>query len=252
MVEHFQGLLNASILETSQYQLTSKIIGDLVKLHGMGVIHGPAGSGKTFAVLSELENLSATTALSCYVTEAHEEPTMRNTLAAIAIALTGQVPSKREDRFDLTARLIRLLAGPERLIVVDEAQRLNGKCIEVLRFLHDAKRTHFSLLLVGGDDCWEVLSRQPMLKSRVVRRLPFQALSPEAIAKLIKNYHPIYYDASPETLLEIDDQYGEGNLRNWAGFTITAAQICAEAGRERIDPEVIANTYTLLGGGKSD
>jgi DNA transposition AAA+ family ATPase len=252
MVMHFQGLLNASILETSQYQLTSRIIGDLAKLHGMGVIHGPTGSGKTFAVLSELENLSATTGLSCYVTEAAEEPTMRHTLATIAIALTGHEPSKREDRFDLTARLVKLLAGPDRLIVVDEAQRLNGKCIEVLRFLHDAKRTHFSLLLVGGDGCWEVLSREPMLKSRIVRRLPFQPLSPKAIAKLMKDYHPIYYDASPEILLEIDDQYCEGNLRNWASFTITAAQICAETGRERIDPKVIANVNTLIGGGKID
>jgi DNA transposition AAA+ family ATPase len=252
MPEHFLGLSDVAILDTSQYQLTSKIISDLVKLRGMGAIHGPAGTGKTFAVTCELENQAATTSLVTCMTTAHEQPTMRNTLESIAIALTGHKPPKSQDRFDLTARLIELLAGPERLIVVDEAQRLNGKCIEVLRHLHDAKRTRFSLLLVGGDGCWEVLSREPMLKSRIVRRLPFHPLSPEAISTLIGGYHPIYCDVAPEVLLEIDQHYGEGNLRNWAAFTLTAAQLCAATSRERIDDAIIANAYTLLGGGKND
>ena len=50
--------------------------------------------------------------------------------------------------------------------MIDEAQRLNGDCIELLRHLHDHPHTRFALLYVGGDGCWEVLSREPMLASR--------------------------------------------------------------------------------------
>ncbi|MEU8252246.1 ATP-binding protein [Nonomuraea sp. NPDC048916] len=252
MSKHFLGFTEVATLETSQFQLTKRIIADLVKLRGMGVLHGPTGSGKSFAVKSELQDRAATSSPACYITEAHEQPTMRNTLDIIAAALTGHEPPENENRFKLTARLVKILTGPERLIVIDEAQRLNGKCIEVLRHLHDSDLTCFALLLVGGDGCWEVLSRSPMLKSRIVRRLPFQNLSAEAIIKLISGYHPIYEGIEPEILLEINKRYGEGNLRNWATFTLTAAQLCAETNRERIDAAVIANAYTLLGGGKSD
>ena len=252
MPQHFLGLSDASILDTSQYQLTAHIIADLVKLCGMGVIHGPAGTGKTFAVLCELEKLTAETSLATSMMAAHEDPTMRNTLELLATALTGHAPPEEQNRFQLTTNLIQILAGQDRLIVVDEAQRLNGKCIEVLRYLHDDKRTRFALLLVGGDGCWEVLSRKQMLKSRVVRRLPFRPLSPEIIPTLIGDYHPIYTGIDPKILLEINSHQCEGNLRHWAAFTLTAAQLCDEAGRDRIDAEVIANTYALLGGGKSD
>jgi DNA transposition AAA+ family ATPase len=56
---------------------------------------------------------------------------------------------------------------------VDEAQRLTSECIEFLRYLHDHPHTRFALILVGGDGCWEVLSREPMLRSRIFRRLNF-------------------------------------------------------------------------------
>ncbi|MFE9368064.1 AAA family ATPase [Streptomyces sp. NPDC006978] len=78
-------------------------------------------------------------------------------------------PTSR-NRFDLTTKLVGLLATPMHLVVVDEAQRLNGDCIELLRHLHDHPKTRFALLYVGGDGCWEVLSKEPMLRSRVFRR----------------------------------------------------------------------------------
>jgi DNA transposition AAA+ family ATPase len=54
---------------------------------------------------------------------------------------------------------------------VDEAQRLTSECIEFLRYLHDHPRTRFALMLMGGDDAWTVLSREPMLRSRIFRRV---------------------------------------------------------------------------------
>lgn len=79
-------------------------------------------------------------------------------------ALTGQRPTG--NRFWLGDRLIDLLAETPRLIVIDEAQWLTRESIEYLRHLHDDPATQFGLLLAGGDGCWQVLEREPMLHCR--------------------------------------------------------------------------------------
>jgi len=47
--EHYLGLQGARTMATTALQLTRRAIGDLVDLQAMGVVYGPAGSGKTFA-----------------------------------------------------------------------------------------------------------------------------------------------------------------------------------------------------------
>jgi DNA transposition AAA+ family ATPase len=136
-----------------------------------------------------------------------------------------------------------------RAVVVDEAQRLNKDCIEFLRYLHDDRRTRFALLLVGGDDAWSVLSREPMLRSRVYRRVALNPLSGPQVCDLMGSFHPIYDGADRELLLLIDDHAGHGNLRHWAAFTHAAAGLCERAGRDRVDEEIVRNTFAVLGAG---
>lgn len=62
------------------------------------------------------------------------------------------------------------------------------------------------------------------------------------------SFHPIYDRAERELLL-IDDHAGHGNLRHWAAFTHAAAGLCDRAGRDRIDEEIVRNTFAVLGGG---
>jgi predicted AAA+ superfamily ATPase len=132
---------------------------------------------------------------------------------------------------------------------VDEAQRLNRECIEFLRHLHDHPRTRFALVLVGGADAWAVLSREPMLRSRIYRRVSVTPLSSSEVCALMGSFHPIYAGADAELRLLIDDHYTHGNVRDWAAFTLTAARLCAETGRERVDERVVRNTFALHGGG---
>jgi hypothetical protein len=165
--------------------------------------------------------------------------------------LTGAAAPRSRNRFYLTNALVDELSGPQRLVVIDEAQRLNGDCIELLRHLHDHPSTRFALLYVGGDGCWEVLSREPMLASRVFRRLPFKKLARDKLPALMRTYHPIYAAVDEALLLEVDEGYGHGIFRNWAAFTETAAMLCAEACRDHLDADVVANAYALLGGGLS-
>jgi hypothetical protein len=103
--------------------------------------------------------------------------------------------------------------------VVDEAQRLTSECIEFLRYLHDHPHTRFALILVGGDGCWEVLSREPMLRARTFRRANFAPLSSEQVCALMGTFHPIYAGVDREVLLLVDDTSRTATCGTGASFT---------------------------------
>jgi DNA transposition AAA+ family ATPase len=251
MATHFLGLQGAAVLDTAQFQLAARVIDDLINHAATGVIHGPAGAGKTFCVETNLERLRTAgehRVVTCSLSFP-SKPTMLRVAAELVTALTGAPLASSRNRFALINHLVGLLGGPQRFIVIDEAQRLNGECIELLRHLHDHPSTRFALLYVGGDGCWEVLSREPMLRSRVFRRLPFKQLERARIPDLMRAFHPIYETVTDDLLWQIDDGYAHGTLRDWAAFTHTAQGLCADAGREHLDESILANAYTLLGGG---
>lgn len=251
MPYHFLDFPGLRTLKTRQYQLTQRIVADVAKNLATGCVHGSTGTGKTFAVEAALDALVQLPIVYCPLS-AVRNVTPYQLARTLFRAVTGAEPPKTQSRFPLLEALEDYLAAPERLIVLDEAQRLNGDCLEMVRQLHDSRRTRFAVLYVGGDGCWERLSREPMLKSRIFRRLPFMPLSPEAVPRLIRRYHSIYARADDDLLTYINDTYADGILRNWAGFTKTAADLCTETGREHLDEVVVGNVFTLMGGGVAD
>jgi hypothetical protein len=250
---HFLNLDGARTLPTDSLLMVEQAVTDLLATRAMGTVHGSAGLGKTFAV--EQAFARARTRCDgglevCWVSFP-SRPTMRLVAATLLEELTGE-PAGRGDRFTLTSMLLDELAGgraAQRALVIDEAQQLNRECIEFLRYLHDHRLTRFALLLVGGDGTWRVLSREPMLRSRIYRRVSFSPLDSAQVAALIPTFHPIYEGVAGELLLFIDDHIAHGNLRDWAAFTRTAAGLCATHGRDRVDEEIARNAFVLHGGG---
>jgi hypothetical protein len=245
MPRHFLNLEGAATVVTEPLQLTHRVVADLMATTAMGVIHGEAGLGKTFAVDDALHACPAV-AEACW-TSFPARPTMRQvTLDLLGLLTRTHVAGTR---FQATHELIDVLADRPRLLVIDEAQRLNRECIELLRHLHDHPATRFGLLLVGGDGCWEVLSREPMLRSRIYRRIRFQPLTPAQVLAVLPGYHPLYADTDPEVLSLVDEHFAHGNWRNWAAFTHTAVGLVAETGRARLDEPLVRNVFALHGGG---
>jgi type II secretory pathway predicted ATPase ExeA len=142
---HHLGLVGARVVQTPALLLSRRAIRDILSARALGVLHGPAGSGKTFAACLMLDELQVAQAWVQFPSR----PTMLHVAPRLYRELIGADPG-RANRFDLSEELIALLAGREWLLVVDEAQWLNRECIEYLRHLHDHARTRFSLLLVGG------------------------------------------------------------------------------------------------------
>jgi len=147
----------------------------------------------------------------------------------------------------MTDQLLNRLGERRRLLIIGEAQNLTRDCFEYLRHLHDDPATRFALIFDGGDGAWEVLAREPMLRSRIYRRVAFTALSDSDVLALIPAYHPIYTGIDPELLLLINDKAANGRMRSWAAFTHTAAKICGKIATERIDPAIARSTITQLG-----
>lgn len=132
----------------------------------------------------------------------------------------------RGTRFALTQQIHTLLAEQPRLVVIGEAQNLNRDCFEYLRHLHDAPETRFGLLFDGGDGCWDVISREPMLRSRIYRPVAFAPLGLDDVLELIPGYHPIYDRVAPTLLELVNGRAAHGRLRSWAAFTKTATELC--------------------------
>ena len=122
-------------------------------------------------------------------------------------------------------------------MVVDESQLLTSDCIELLRYLHDHRTTRFALVLVGGNGTWRVLSREPMLASRVYRRVRFQPLTRAGVLAAIPGNHPLYARAELELIRLIDDLFAHGNLRGRLHRQRPAARPRREPRRARRAPD---------------
>ena len=227
-------------MTTSAYLLTQRAVDDLVERAAIGLVYGGAGRGKTFAVAAAAERQP----VDCCWFDFPGRTTTKALAKALLERLSG-VPQSGT-RSQLEERLMDALAERIRLIIIDEAQRLYAEAIEYLRHLWDRPQTRFALLLVGGDGCWRVISRYPMVRSRLYRSVHFDRLTGEEILEHIPRFHPIYEGADPKLLTEIDDQWGDGTLRNWASFTATAEKLMTE-NRVGLSREVVDNALDQLG-----
>lgn len=208
----------------------------------MAVLHGEAGLGKTFAV----EDALAAPQLPLLWVSFPSRPTPR-LIAATLLETVTQRPT-RMDRFAIIARLVEHLTQTPSVVVVDESQLLTSDCIELLRYLHDHRTTRFALVLVGGNGTWKVLSREPMLASRVYRRVRFQALPRADVLAVIPYYHPLYTGVDPGLIALIDDLFAHGNLRHWAAFTDSALRVARDIGQPALDERLTRNVFALHGG----
>jgi type II secretory pathway predicted ATPase ExeA len=245
MPEHFLRLTGATTMPTEQMQLVEQIVQDLVRHEGLGVVHGRAGVGKTFAVqwcLERLDPVTTDTAQGGPLRVAQvaftHAPTALQVAKELAHAVLVEAP-ERANRYRLQNLVLERVVSRPHLLVVDEAQRLTRHTMEVLRYLWDHKPSQLAVLLVGGDGCWEVISREPMMKSRVFRSRQLQPLSGRRVPELMRHYHPLYRRAATDLLARIDAEFAHGIWRNWASFTLTAAELAADHGRDTLDTELV-------------
>jgi hypothetical protein len=247
--EHFGGEEEAETLETDAFLLAERALADVVERSAMAALYGVAGTGKTYALRTLVRDLEAVRPIWV---EFEARPTLLHVARVLSRALGEDDPSGNRNQLSLSilSALRRDAAKDSVLLVVDEAQRLNTECMEYLRYLHDHVSTGFAMVLAGGNGCWAVISGEPMLESRIFRRVEFELLDEFWVVKNMPRYHPVYRSCSAEVIGLIDDEYAGGNFRRWANFTVTAARYMREHKKKVLTEKLARLIIRLLGGGE--
>lgn len=133
----------------------------------MAAVTGRAGLGKTTAA----ERIYATNKNTVYVLY-QEGWNYLELLREITFALCGTRPRYRQTCFDM---VVNEMAVRRRIIMVDEADRMNLKCLNGIRNIHDKLRV--PIMLIGEDVLSNHLSRERRLIDRLRASVAFQAVS---------------------------------------------------------------------------
>lgn len=241
---HFNDLKSARTIKTEPFLRTKLAIKHCVESSSLGVIVGDAGLGKTYAVDASLVNSDRPVIRTLFSHQA----TPREVARQLVLASTGESTGKT--RFELTDDCVDVMRTPH-IAVIDEAQHLNRDCTFFLRYLLDHPETQVALILIGGNGCWERIERDPMLASRVYRRIVFSPLTEAVLTKAIPKYHPIYERTDRRVIEEILERCDITQLRTLAIFTDTAARLCAESGEPRLTSTIVSHAIALMGRGEN-
>ncbi|ANX76108.1 ATPase [Neisseria meningitidis] len=190
-------------VSTKTTRRIAEVMRDAHEAGEIAVIYGQAGLGKTQAVKNYCEKHGA------ILIEANPSFTalvlMKKLAASVKLTTSGTL----NDLFEETAYR---LGGSERLIVVDEAENLPQRALEIVRRLHD--ETGCGLVLSGMPRLVANLRGKHgelvQLYSRVSVALNLgESLPDEELFEIAKAALP---DADKETLLELV-KHSNGNMR---------------------------------------
>ena len=189
--------MKEAFVPTQNYQrmdaLCSELLGPVLGVE-IAAVTGRAGRGKTTAA----ERIYAINPNTVYVLY-QEGWHFLELLREVAFRLCGTRPRFRQACFEM---IQTELATRRRIIMVDEADRMNLKCLNVLRNLHDICKA--PVLLIGEEVLTNHLGAERRLISRVRDMVSFgpvtqadvsvffvqamgQRPSPESVAKLLKH-----------------------------------------------------------------
>jgi type II secretory pathway predicted ATPase ExeA len=242
------------LVPTDHTVATARAVRGLLRHNAMGCVYGEAGLGKTVSVADAVTARRRGDRLLRTCTERFPSGWTRNEIGEQLLATITGDPIQTNLKLDrLSLKLIGELShGGQWLLVIDEAQNLTKVAMDFFRYLHDDKSTRFALLFVGGNGCYQTLSKEPMLRSRIFWWVEFRPLPPAEVPALVRGLHPVYHDASDELLTEINDLACHGQWRAWAHFTTAVLDLLASTGRPGIDDEIIGNVLYQLTGARED
>ncbi len=218
----------------------------------MGLITGLPGMGKTIAAQDYLDNLAphAHTALPIAI-KIKVKP--RSTpLALTKVIMDGLQEKYRGNTvFEIADEAAAAIERNDlKLLIVDEANRLNEDSFEVLRHLFD--KTGCPILLVGLPSIRRVIDRHEQFSSRVGPRMQFKPLELEEILNVVLP-QLVFPRWTYDPLREADRQMGEAiwskvnpSLRNLTNLLDLAGQTARALNQPTITQACIDEAFQWL------
>ena len=147
-----------------------------------------------------------------------------------------------EKLYDLMDEVIRKLNQSGRLLIIDEAENLPYRALEITRRIHD--KTGIGILLVGRGILLENLKGYNNQYDQLYSRVKFtKVIDKILIQDVIKILESIGQDSK---LAEIYLQYSEGNTRRLEHLISHSISIAKFNGKAEVDDVVIKQTSKLL------
>ena len=212
------------LIRTTSFQLVQELGRVVFDIHGMLVVEGTSGAGKTTAV----EHLLATLPAECvtvHLGNLAEGYELARDLAEL-LGARNLAPGGRAVRRALKA----LLKDRNVVIFVDDADRLDTDGLRCLRFLWDQPGRTWCLILAGSDFD-KAFTLVPELANRQGRYAPFDPLTGATLVKALQTLHPLFAKTDEAVLKAMDAASCHGVLVRW---TILLAALL----RDGADPKV--------------
>lgn len=240
MIDHYLGLEDAHVVQTPCFALAIENMRAVIDRRAITVLWGDSGNGKTIAALAQYELLPV--GERCWI-KLTTRPNPRVITNTVLHKLTGV--EHDETRWQSARTLAREIRRRPIAIFVDEAQNLSIECIEFLRWLHEEHPGRIALILVGGVQLRGRLARSPQLMRRVFQPTQFKPLQSDRLHSYLRVFHPIYAQAAPELIAEIDRRHCCGNFGFWSRLTASAYELCRQSDLRTITPETAEIAITL-------
>lgn len=210
-------------------------IGRLCHTKGkIGVCAGRAGLGKTIAVKEYTKNF-----LDAILIESDSGYTAKSLLLEIhkRLGLSGKGCA-----YDLMNEVVNKLNNSGRLLIIDEAENLPYRALEITRRIHD--KTGIGVLLVGRNILFENLRGFNNQYDQLYSRVKYHKLLDRL---LIQDVTKILNAAGQDSdLAETYLFYSDGNTRKLEHLITHSISIAKINGFEKVDSTVIKHTSKML------
>jgi len=220
---------NDVFIATTNFQKTQTLVSDLLgPATGVDIaaIVGPAGRGKSFIT----ERIYTNNINTLYVLY-QEKWSHIELIREITFRLSGTRPRLRQTCFDIIQDEIR---ERRRLIMVDDGDRANSACLNVLRNIHDILKV--PILVIGEPFLERKILREKRLRSRTREMLFYSPVSPADVNVFFRKTLGATLTPSQTEKLS---KYCEGDFRPLLTASIRAERFMAASGISAMTDRVV-------------
>lgn len=206
---------------------------------GICLVTGAPGLGKTFSTREILHALVDSLPPDTVLREERfpKSPSAKRIAERLHYAVTGVRLSNQTEEA-ITEQLLLALMRPT-ILFIDEAHNLTAHGMHYLRHLWDDPYTRVCLVLAGAHGTYQLIRKDRTLRSRIFGHAALEPLDKDHVVDLIRQFHPVWSDASPELIKLVNTNFARGNFRSWVVATRWATAFCEEEGIATVNDDVI-------------
>jgi predicted AAA+ superfamily ATPase len=239
------GLEDVPSVTTTAFALAQHNLAWAVRKHDIGVLSGPAGCGKTYALDHFLTHSPAMSGLRHTYLEMPPDPAAKEVSVRLLNAIVGGCDNK-QPAYLLMDELVAALSGTSHVVVIDEAHNLGVKGLQRLRYLHQRGEFSWTLILTGSTFA-EALVGADEMRSRTEGLVMFAPLKGGELLASLKAMHPLLAASSNDALRYVDAQFCRGKFREWAKFLRVAKELAPKLKVDQLSDKLISASLAAVG-----